>query len=110
MGNTNDEATKEIGMNTWREGHTIPPVAVMEQKGHYSSGPFHGYKSDVWEGGHRVPFIVRWPGQVQPGSNCSLLAHQADLIATIAEILNTTLPANAGEDSFSLLPPAAGKR
>ncbi len=104
VGNTNDEATKEIDMNAWRDGRAIPPVAVMEQKGHFPSGPFRGYKSDVWEGGHRVPFIVRWPGRVQPGSNCSRLAHQADLIATVADILNTTLPDNAGEDSFSLLP------
>ena len=43
-------------------------VADLEQQGHYPSGPLRGYKSDVWEGGHRVPFIVRWPGVVQPGA------------------------------------------
>lgn len=104
VGNTNDEATKEYSMSAWRQGESKPPVAAMEEKGHYPSGPFRGYKSDVWEGGHRIPFIVRWPGKVQPGSSCSQLAHQADMIATIADILNTSLPANAGEDSFSLLP------
>lgn len=72
--------------------------------GHYPSGPLRGYKSDAWEGGHRVPFIVRWPGSVKPGSVCSQLVHQADLLRTFADILGTKLPDNAGEDSFSLLP------
>jgi arylsulfatase A-like enzyme len=51
-----------------------------------------------------VPFLVRWPGVVPPGTVCDQLVHQADVIATLAEILGTTLPAHAGEDSFSLLP------
>ena len=75
----------------------------LESKGHYPSGPLRGYKSDAWEGGHRVPFIVRWPGVVKPGSVCDQLVHQADLMATLAGILGTELPANAGEDSFSLM-------
>jgi arylsulfatase A len=79
-------------------------VAELEQKGHFSSGPLRGYKSDAWEGGHRVPFIVRWPQVVKPGSECHQLVHQADLIATLADMLETKLPADAGEDSFSLLP------
>jgi len=76
----------------------------LEKLGHYPSGPLRGYKSDVWEGGHRVPFIVRWPGVVKPGSVCAQLVHQTDLMATIADILDVTLPDNAGEDSFSLVP------
>jgi arylsulfatase A len=76
----------------------------LETYGHYPSGPLRGYKFDAWEGGHRVPFIVRWPGRVNPGSVCRQLVHQADLIATFADILGGTLPDNAGEDSFSLLP------
>lgn len=79
-------------------------VAELEQKGHYPSGDLRGYKSDVWEGGHRVPFIVRWPGVAKAGGTCDQLVHQADLLATIAEILGTSLPPDAGEDSFSLLP------
>jgi arylsulfatase A-like enzyme len=79
-------------------------VKALEQQGHYPSGPLRGYKSDVWEGGHRVPFIVRWPGVVKADSVCDQLVHQADLIATFAEILGTQLPDGAGEDSFSLLP------
>jgi arylsulfatase A len=79
-------------------------VPQMEAKGHYPSGPFRGYKFDVWEGGHREPFIVRWPGRVRAGTVCNQLVHQADVMATLADILGVALPATAGEDSFSLLP------
>ncbi len=81
----------------------------LEQKGHYPSGPLRGYKSDAWEGGHRMPFIVRWPGVVKPGSTCGQLVHQADLMATFADILGMKLPDNAGEDSVSLLSLLKGK-
>lgn len=104
VGNTLDTETQHISLGTYKKGRTKPPVAVMEEKGHYPSGPFRGYKSDVWEGGHRVPFIVRWPGTVGAGSSCSQLVHQADLMATLADILNISLPDDAGEDSFSILP------
>lgn len=79
-------------------------VSDLEKMGHYPSGPLRGYKADAWEGGHRVPFIVRWPGIVEAGSVNDQLVHQADLLATVAEILDAALPENAGEDSFSLLP------
>lgn len=82
----------------------IAGVADLERQGHFPSGPLRGYKSDVWEGGHRVPFIVRWPGVVRPGSTCDQLVHQADLIATCAAIVGSKLPETAGEDSVSLLP------
>lgn len=75
----------------------------MEAQGHYPSGPLRGYKTDVHEGGHRVPFIMRWPGTTKPGSVCSQLVHHADVIATLAEVWGTPLPDSAGEDSFSLL-------
>jgi arylsulfatase A len=81
----------------------------LEKKGHFPSGPFRGYKSDVWEGGHRVPFIVRWPGITKSGSICGQLVHHADLMATFAGIFRTKLPENAGEDSFNLLPLLRGK-
>jgi len=76
----------------------------LEAKGHFPSGPLRGYKADAWEGGHRVPFIVRWPGVVKAGARCDQLAHQADLMATFAEVLGAKLPTGAGEDSVSLLP------
>ncbi|MDP4585313.1 MAG: sulfatase-like hydrolase/transferase, partial [Verrucomicrobiales bacterium] len=79
-------------------------MSDLEKMGHYPSGPLRGAKADAWEGGHRVPFIVRWPGQVKPGSICDQLVQQSDFIATFAEVLGTTLPDNAGEDSVSLMP------
>ena len=75
----------------------------LEAKGHFPSGSLRGYKADAWEGGHRAPFIVRWPGTVPTGSRCDALVQQTDLMATFAEVLGTKLPANAGEDSVSLL-------
>ncbi len=75
----------------------------LEQRGHYPSGPLRGYKGDVWEGGHRVPFIVRWPKVVPAGSVCRHLVHQADVMATVAQIVGFRLPPQAGEDSFSFL-------
>jgi arylsulfatase A-like enzyme len=75
----------------------------LEKSGHYPSGPLRGYKFDAWEGGHRVPFIVRWPKLVKAGSVCSHLIQQSDLMATFADILQLPLPDNAAEDSISFL-------
>ena len=79
-------------------------AAELEAKGHFPSGPLRGYKADAWEGGHRVPFIVRWPGVVKEGTRCDALIQQSDVMATLAETLGTKLPGNAAEDSVSLLP------
>ncbi|HPA17796.1 MAG TPA: arylsulfatase [Verrucomicrobiae bacterium] len=81
----------------------------MEAKGHFPSGPLRGYKGDVFEGGHRVPFIVRWPGVVRPGAACGRLVHHADVMATLADIFGAKLPDGVGEDSFSLLPLLKGE-
>ncbi len=79
-------------------------AAELEAKGHFPSGPLRGYKADAWEGGHRVPFIVRWPGVVKAGARCDALIQQSDVIATLAETLDAKLPDNAAEDSVSLVP------
>ncbi len=84
-------------------------IADLEKVGHYPSGPLRGAKADAWEGGHRVPFIVRWPATITPGTTCDQLVHQADLLATIAEVLGTTLLPDVGEDSFSLVPLLKGE-
>jgi arylsulfatase A len=84
-------------------------VKDLEAKGHHPSGPLRGYKADAWEGGHRVPFLVRWPGVVAPGTECGQLVAQADLLRTLAEVWNVALPDGAGEDSFSLLPLLKGE-
>jgi arylsulfatase A-like enzyme len=70
--------------------------------------PLRGCKAGIWEGGHREPFIARWPGQVEPGSTCADTISLNDLLATCADIVGATLPDNAGEDSFSILPDLLG--
>ena len=70
---------------------------------HASAHIFREGKRSIYEGGHRVPFFVRWPGIVKPGSVHRGPICQTDLLATFAEILGTELPANAGEDSESFL-------
>lgn len=80
----------------------------LEKQGHYASGPHRGYKADIWDGGHRVPFFVRWPGKVKAGSQSTQPVCHVDLMATCAELLGVKLPASAGEDSVSLLPALSG--
>ncbi|MEM7532814.1 MAG: arylsulfatase [Chloroflexota bacterium] len=76
----------------------------MEAQGHYPSAGFRGYKTDAWDGGHRMPFIVRWPSVIEPGSQSNQLVCLTDLMATCADILNDPLPDTAGGDSVSLMP------
>lgn len=78
-------------------------------KGHNPSYVLRGHKADIWDGGHRVPFIVRWPGKVAPGSTSDQLVMLMDLMATSADLLGVKLPDNAGEDSVSILPVLLGK-
>ena len=68
---------------------------------HYSMGDLRGIKRDAWEGGHRVPFIARWPQVVPPDAICEQLIVLGDFMATCADITNTELPENQGEDSVS---------
>jgi arylsulfatase A len=75
--------------------------AELAEHGHEPSGPLRGHKADLFEGGHRVPLIVRWPGQVAAGRTTAQLVSLSDLFATLAEILEYPLPADAGEDSLS---------
>ena len=80
--------------NSWKER--------IKKFGHDSSQIYKGGKRDIYEGGHRVPFFVRWPGGIkQPGRSWNKPIGQVDLLATFAELLDVTLPANAGEDSQS---------
>jgi arylsulfatase A len=77
---------------------------------HRSSGSFRGYKSHIWEGGHRIPFIARWPGKIQPNTASNEMICLTDLMATCAAILDTKLPEEAGPDSFNILPTLLGKK
>ncbi len=77
--------------------------------GHQPSGPYRGHKAQIWEGGHRVPFIVRWPGQIEPGTSTDRLICLTDIMATCANVIGANVPATAGEDSFDMLPVFRGK-
>ena len=76
--------------------------------GHNASGSLRGMKADAWEGGHRMPFIVHWPKVVPANSQSSQLICFTDVLATLAELLETNLPADAGPDSISFLPALLG--
>ncbi|NOZ55284.1 MAG: arylsulfatase [Calditrichaeota bacterium] len=80
----------------------------LARYGHHPSYVFRGHKADIFEGGHRIPFIVRWPAKVKPGSTCDDVVCLTDLMATMAEITHYKLPDNAGEDSVSILPDLLG--
>ena len=80
----------------------------LESHGHFASGQYRGSKADIWDGGHRVPFLVKWPKVIEPESVCDTLTCQTDFLATCAELLGKELPVNAGEDSESILPLFSG--
>jgi arylsulfatase A-like enzyme len=80
------------------------------KKGHNPSYHFRGHKADIYEGGHRVPFLVRWPGVVKPGGTSDQLVCLNDIFRTCAEVAGVTVPDAAGEDSFSFLPVLRGEK
>ncbi|MBK1825545.1 sulfatase family protein [Haloferula rosea] len=81
----------------------------LEAQGHFPSAHLRGSKADLWDGGHRVPFIVRWPKVVKAGSTSDQTIGLTDLMATCAELSGATLPDNAGEDSISFAPALKGE-
>ena len=83
------------------------PVAKIDRlrkAGHDPEAGLRGHKADIWEGGHRVPYIVRWPGVVAPGTTCTAPICLNSLLATCADVIDKKLPRIAGVDSFSILP------
>ena len=85
-------------------------AADVKRFGHASAGGLRGMKSDLWEGGHRMPFIVRWPGRVKAGTVSAQIISFTDLMATFADVCQAKLPAGAGPDSFSFLPVLEGRQ
>jgi arylsulfatase A-like enzyme len=84
-------------------------IHMRADHGHDGARPWRGIKRDSWEGGHRVPFLVRWPGQVKPGTTSGQLTSLTDVMATLAAISDAKLPDDAAEDSFNLLPVLRGE-
>ena len=82
---------------------------LLESKGHDPSGPYRGHKADIYEGGHRVPLIVRWPGKIEGGRQTDALACLTDVYATLEAITGQKKQAVGGEDGYSLLPVFHGK-
>ena len=87
-------------------------IPKMIEAGYRPSGPWRGAKATIYEGGHRVPFLVRWPGKVKAGSVNPTTICTTDFFATFAELVDKKgdIPDNAAEDSFSFLPCLQGAK
>ena len=83
------------GQDAWDKGHTL-------------NGELLGFKFGAWEGGHRVPFTVRWPGKVKAGSSSSQLISNVDLMATLAAVSGGKIPEGQAVDSVNVLPAFTG--
>lgn len=83
--------------------------AMIERYRHRANANWRGMKADIWDGGHRIPFLARWPGKIAAGERTSEIGCLTDLMGTVAAVTGTPLPRNAGEDSFNLLPIMTGK-
>lgn len=81
----------------------------LTKAGHKPSAQFHGYKADIYEGGHRVPFLATWPKVIKPGTKSDSIVCLTDLMATFAEITGYQLKPEDGVDSYSFLPTLQGK-
>lgn len=91
-------------------GPEVPTVVDMRKVYHHDgAAPWRGMKRDQWEGGHRVPFIARWPGKIKAGSVSDQTICLTDTMATCAAILGYELPNDAAEDSFNILPALLGE-
>ncbi len=78
------------------------------EAGHRATGPFRGRKNTAFEGGHRIPFVARWPGRVAAGARSEETICLTDLMATLAAVTGEPLPDGAGEDSLDVLPALLG--
>lgn len=83
---------------------TFAQYKSMQRLGHYSSGIFRGFKFSIYEGGRRVPFIAKWPGVIQPGTQSDRLIGLQDVFRTFAQVSRQDLKDDQGVDSISLIP------
>jgi len=89
----------------WGRDATVKQSELNAENAHRTNGPnnMRGGKGDLIEGGHRVPFLVRWPGKIKPGTRSAETISQTDMMATFAAIIGSELPPDAGEDSYNVL-------
>ncbi|MEM9366485.1 MAG: hypothetical protein AAGD07_10855 [Planctomycetota bacterium] len=99
-----DDAFYTAGCATAQE-----PYCFIEN-GHSSMGALRGQKGRVWEGGHRVPFIARWPSYIPEGTISDHAFCFTDMLATFAELIGASLSEHAGEDSVSMMPALLGEK
>ena len=103
------QAENTIVIFTADNGPEKYAYARDEKFGHWSAHPFRGLKRDIYEGGHHVPFIIKWPGLTEEGSVSHALVSQIDIMATFASAFDFDLPVDCAEDSHDLLPLLKGQ-
>lgn len=102
-----DEGIEENTLIIFTSDNGCSPTAnfdVLASKGHNSNYTFRGHKADIFEGGHRVPFIAKWPNVIKAGSISNVTICTTDFLATCADIIDVDLDDDQGEDSFSMVP------
>ena len=114
-GQKNDHHTAGKNLDLRSDSHDVAEksktakTVAREKFGHRTNGDFQGYKGSNFEGGFRVPLIVRWPGKVAPGTESDRVITLADMLATTAGLLGCELPESAGGDSFDFSPVLLGE-
>ncbi len=98
------EADNTIVLFSSDNGTEDYAFARDEKYDHWSSAPLRGRKRDIYEGGHHVPTLIRWPGVIQAGTISDTLFSQTDIMATVASLIGYELPPDSAEDSFDFLP------
>ncbi|MHC4618698.1 MAG: sulfatase-like hydrolase/transferase [Planctomycetota bacterium] len=89
---------------------TTSVIYMRKDHQHDGARPWRGMKRDQWEGGHRVPFIARWPGKIKAGTTSDQTVSMTDVMATCAAVAGAELPNDSAEDSFNILPVLLGKQ
>lgn len=84
-------------------------IGQLEKIGHHVSAGFRGSKSDIWDGGHRVPFIASWPNKIEPGSKCDQMICLLDMFATVGDCIDVKVPEDSCEDSVSFFSALKGE-
>ncbi|MFN3150295.1 sulfatase-like hydrolase/transferase [Bremerella sp.] len=89
---------------------TLHTIWMRHDHNHDAAGGWRGMKRDGWEGGHRVPFIARWPSRIPAGQTTDQMTNTTDIMATLASVVGYKLPDDQATDSFDMLPTMIGKQ